>query len=185
MRPGVLPRLVIVMVILSTNLGAHPSVPNVKLSGFLEYDWVIPGQWAHGVFEVKLPAGFHVNSNVPLDEFLKPTLLKLAVPPGIKVDNVIYPEPLLFKTSFSNDPIAVYEQRFLIGTALKLDNNLEPGDYSLSAQLKYQACTIKVCYPPTTRSTNITLTVSDNPTPSTSGHARLFESVGFPTNPNY
>ena len=66
-------------------LGAAPSAPRVKLEGFLDLAAATPGSPVHAVFEAKLPNGFHVNSNAPLDEFLKPTRLELQTPEGVSV----------------------------------------------------------------------------------------------------
>jgi hypothetical protein len=97
----------------------------------------------------------------------------------VSVGEIIYPEPLRFKTGFSEEPIMVYEQLFFIGASLNLAGELELGKHRLKASLKYQACTVKVCYPPTTRNTEITLMVSEKSTPSESSHAGMFEAVEF------
>ncbi len=49
---------------------AQTSTPRVTLSGAVD-----PGsdQSVNAMFEITLPDGYHVNSNAPLDEFLKPT----------------------------------------------------------------------------------------------------------------
>jgi len=52
---------------------AQTSTPRVTLSGAV--DPVVAGsdQSVNAMFEITLPDGYHVNSNAPLDEFLKPT----------------------------------------------------------------------------------------------------------------
>lgn len=165
--------------VILANLGAHSSAPRVTFAGSLDFDAATPGQLVRAVFEAELPSGYHVNSNAPLDEFLKPTRLVLVTPQGVSIDEIVYPEPLLFKTSFSDEPLAVYEHRFLIGASLKLGGNLEYGDHPLTATLRYQACTDKLCYAPASRTTEIMLRVAAEPIPAESGDAGMFDGIGF------
>ena len=168
-----------VLLIVLANLGAHPSAPRVKFAGFLDVDAAMPGQQVRVVFEVELPSGFHVNSNAPLDEFLKPTRLEIATPDGVTINELVYPEPLLFKASFSETPIAVYEHRFLIGASMDLSHNLAHGNHPLTATLKYQACTDRVCYPPAKRTASIALRVAAESIPAHSDFAQRFAAVRF------
>ena len=171
--------LLLLMIIAPVALGAHSSAPRVKFKGFLDLDIVRPGQQARVIFEAILPNGFHVNSNAPMDEFLKPTRLELEPLKGLTVNEVVYPEPLLFKTTFSDKPLAVYENRFLIGASIQVTDEIEFGDYPVTATLRYQACTIKVCYPPTTRTVEVILRVGAASRSSNSEFADLFEAVRF------
>ncbi len=111
------------------------------------------------IFEATLPDGYHVNSDAPLEEFLKPTRLLLDVPDGVHLENIAYPPASLFKTRFAEAPLAVFEHTFSIGASLRIGEHVQPGEYPVNATLKYQACTEQVCYPPATRSTEIVLIV--------------------------
>ncbi len=90
---------------------------------------VAAGRVVRAVFETTLPRGFHVNSNAPSDEFLKPTKLLLDTPAGVKIGRIDYPEPRPFKAEFSKEPLAVYEEHFVIAADLEIDQDLAPGDY--------------------------------------------------------
>lgn len=123
-----------------------------------------PGNQAGGsavidlTFTADLPAGYHVNSNAPLEEFLRPTRLILEVPDGAAVGEIRYPDPVLFKARFAEQPLSVYEHRFELGATLDV-GDLPPGEYAVEATLKYQACSERICYPPTTRSTQVSVVV--------------------------
>ena len=118
-----------------------------------------PGATVQVIFEASLPDGYHVNSDAPLDEFLKPTRLLLEVPDGVYLENIAYPPASLFKTRFAEEPLAVFERTFSIGASLRIGDRVKPGEYPVHATLKYQACSERVCYPPATRSTEIVLIV--------------------------
>ena len=139
---------------------AQTSTPRVTLSGTVDPVLVGSDQSTNATFEITLPDGYHVNSDAPLDEFLKPTRLLMDAPDGIAVASIRYPEALLFATQFSEQPLAVYEHEFRIEVALTV-TDLAPGDYPLRATLKYQACSDRICYPPATRQTEVTLTIEE------------------------
>jgi DsbC/DsbD-like thiol-disulfide interchange protein len=138
---------------------AQTSTPRVAFEGSVGSGSVAPNQSIDATFTASLPDGYHVNSNAPLEEFLKPTRLLLETPEGVSVAEIRYPEPLLFQTRFSAEPLAVYEHRFQVEVTLVVAD-LAPGDYPLVATLKYQACSDRVCYPPASRKTELTLTIN-------------------------
>ncbi len=172
-------RAATICLLVLAGMGAQSTAPRVKFAGFLDLAASTPGQTVRAVFEARLPNGYHVNSNAPLEEFLKPTRLELSTPEGVSVGEIVYPKPLLFKTRFSDEPLAVYEHRFLIGASFDLARDLRHGDHTLVATLKYQACTEKVCYPPATRTAEITLRVAAEPVPADPTHVGLFDAIGF------
>ena len=137
---------------------AATSAPKV-LFGNVTPPETSPGATVQVIFEASLPDGYHVNSDAPLDEFLKPTRLLLRVPGGVHLENIAYPPASLFKAGFAEEPLAVFEHTFSIGASLRIGEGVEPGEYPVHATLKYQACTERVCYPPATRSTEVVLIV--------------------------
>ena len=147
------------------------SAPQVKFAGSIEAANAAPGRVVRAMFETTLPRGFHVNSNAPSDEFLKPTSLLLDTPAGVKIGRIDYPEPRPFKAEFPKEPLAVYEEHFVIGADLEIDEDLAPGDYPVKATLKYQVCSARVCYPPATRSTEIILALAAAPPAAASSAA--------------
>ncbi|MGD1093361.1 MAG: protein-disulfide reductase DsbD domain-containing protein [Bryobacteraceae bacterium] len=103
--------------------------------------------------EVKLSAqlkdGYHANSNTPSDEYLIPMRLTWSKSP-LDVADVLYPTPQMEKYSFSDKPLSVYTGSFEIVTKLKVDNDALPGPTVITAKLRYQACTDRMCLPPKT-----------------------------------
>ncbi len=96
--------------------------------------------------------GYHVNSHTPSEKLLIPTALTLSPTPGVKPGELIYPAGQMY--SFSFDPktkLSVYAGDFLV----KLPVTAAPGDHTLNASLRYQACNNASCFPP--RNLDITI----------------------------
>ena len=143
---------------LTSPIAAQP--PDVTINQVAETDAVHPGTTAHMALEVSLDPGFHVNSNTPLDEFLIPTVLMVDPPAGISLDGVAFPEAILLEQAGAEQPLAVFEEEFLIGAALTLDAALPPGSYAVPSTLRYQACNDRMCFTPTTVQLQFDLTVA-------------------------
>ena len=150
---------VVLVVLCSPSASAQSSAPRVAFEAIRSSVSSAANRSVSTAFEVTLPSGYHVNSNAPLDVFLKPTRLLLETPDGVAVAETRYPEALLFKTQFSDQPLAVYEHRFRIDVTLAVADLLS-GDYPLRATLEYQACSEQICYLPATRQTELTLTIT-------------------------
>jgi thiol:disulfide interchange protein DsbD len=97
----------------------------------------------------QLRTGYHCNSNTPSDEYLIPLKLTWASAP-LTVAGVVYPKPQMEKYTFSDKPLSVYTGDFDIVTRFKVPESAPPGLAVISAKLRYQACTDRMCLPPKT-----------------------------------
>ena len=143
---------------LTSPIAAQP--PDVAINPIVETDAVHPGTIAHVALEVTLDPGFHVNSNTPLDEFLIPTVLTLDPPAGISLEALAFPEAILLEQVGAEQPLAVFEEDFLIGAALTFDATLSPGSYAVPGTLRYQACNERMCFTPKSVQIQFDLTVA-------------------------
>jgi thiol:disulfide interchange protein DsbD len=113
-------------------------------------------QQADGTLRVaiqfSMDKAWHMNSHTPLEEFLIPTELELGAAPGASLAGVAYPKHEEVKFAFSEKPLAVYEDKFVIGAVVKVDGALPA---SLPFSLRYQACNDKQCAPPNNLDLNI------------------------------
>jgi hypothetical protein len=111
-------------------------------------------------FSVKaeLQAGFHVNSNMPGDDYLIPIRLTWNKDP-LEAEQVTYPKPQMEKLSFSPNPISVYTGTFEIATRFKAPPGAMPGMAFMNGKLRYQACNDKECLPPRTVDVRVTLDI--------------------------
>ena len=153
--------------------------PTAELSAITGTDAVHPGERARLALRVVLPEGFHVQSDAPRDPALIPTVLSFEPPPGLIVDEVVYPAATDLEQAGQSQPLAVFDHEFAIGVTVTIPANTAPGNVRLPARLRYQACDAQLCYAPTTAGTAWTLQVRPAGSPVTPQHRDLFDRLAF------
>jgi hypothetical protein len=116
------------------------------------------GASADFALKAELQPGFHVNSNMPGDDYLIPIKLTWNKDP-LEAEQINYPKPQMEKLSFSPNPISVYTGAFEIGTRFKAPATAMPGMAFMNGKLRYQACNNKECLPPRTVDVRVTLDI--------------------------
>jgi Disulphide bond corrector protein DsbC len=106
------------------------------------------GESGDVIMPITIVSGYHVNANPPSYSYLKATELEIPAANGISVEFITYPDPLIKKFSFAEQPLAVYEGEAIVKARLKADSSAQTGKHNLSAKLRVQACDDKVCYAP-------------------------------------
>ncbi len=119
----------------------------------------LPGSTVHATLHVEVEKTYHVQSDKPLDEFLVPTTLTLTPPPGIVVQEVVYPRPVMLKVEYDPQPLSVFEHAFDIRVAFQVGKDVQPGAHPVKGVLQYQACDDKKCLNPVSRDVSIELKV--------------------------
>src|SRR5574341_1166847 len=76
---------------------------------------------------VTLPPEFHVQSNVPRDPSLIPTVLTVEPPAGMEVVEIVYPASIDLKQEGIEQPLAVYPHEFALGVEIALAKTVEIG----------------------------------------------------------
>jgi Disulphide bond corrector protein DsbC len=107
------------------------------------------GRSAPVTFTFHIKPGFHVNSNKPMTPELIPTELKFSPPEDLVVARIQYPAGVL--TSFPFDPtekLSVYSGDVIVKAMVLPTPKAAVGNYTVHAELKYQACDDSACYPP-------------------------------------
>jgi thiol:disulfide interchange protein DsbD len=100
------------------------------------------GDVVDGTVIATIAAGWHVNSNKPLEEFAIPTVLSLD---GAELLEAAYPPHVMKTFEFSGPkPLAVYDGTFHIPFRARL----KEGVTAFQATLGYQACSDRVCLRP-------------------------------------
>jgi hypothetical protein len=120
---------------------------------------VSAGSSGDATIRLTIQSGYHVNANPPTYSYLKATELEIAPGDGISVGQVKYPAALNKKFLFAEKPLAVYEGETDLKAAIAADKSAKPGERSLSAKLRIQACDEQVCYPPGTLNFSIPVNV--------------------------
>ena len=136
------------------------SAPNIGVSGSLSANNVKRGRSVQGTITMEIPAGYHVNSNRPLEKFLVATQLQIEASSGIRVGPVIYPRAVLRLFKFSKSRVSVYEGRAIMRFSVNVPANAAIGSAQLKARLRYQSCNDEVCFPPRTQEVSLSLTVN-------------------------
>lgn len=130
---------------------------------------------------VRVPQGFHLQSNAPRDPSLIATRLTVDVPDGVRALEVVFPEATDFTLAGQVDPLAVFEHEFPIGIEFEVDRGVAPGPVDVPGRLRYQACDDKLCFAPTTLDLRWTLNVVRPGTSSARQHSDVFTQIAFGT----
>src|SRR6267142_671050 len=106
------------------------------------------GGSAEAVVRLAIQSGYHINANPPTFSYLKATELEISPADGVSLGVITYPKAITRKFPFAPGPLAVYEGETDLKATLKADKSATPGQRSISAKLRIQACDEQVCYPP-------------------------------------
>jgi thiol:disulfide interchange protein len=176
--------LVFAFVGLGTAAGqAQPARPRADVVPLVEGP-ARAGSAVRVALKVTVPEGLHTQSNRPRDKALIPTTLTIDPPPGITVDEIVWPPSIDLVQAGVDKPLAVFEREFLIGATLSLPGSRTfTGNITVPAKLRYQACDANLCYQPTTAEVawiihEVPASASAAPDPA---HAREFASIKFGT----
>lgn len=120
----------------------------VQAKGFLSRDAVRPGETFKAALVLHVQAGYHINDNVPLDEFMIPTALVLDENPDFEIVEISYPKGRRARFSYSDADLVVYDGEVVLGALIKVKDGLAAGPRSLKGALSYQACNDTSCLPP-------------------------------------
>ncbi len=107
------------------------------------------GENVEAVVTFHLRAGYHVNSNAPNEDYLRPLRLKWE-PGTLAASEVVYPKAEQRNYSFSAKPVAVFTGDFRVVTRFKADASAPPGPGVVIGKLSYQACNENTCFRPAT-----------------------------------
>ena len=139
------------------------------------------GGTARVALRVSLPEGLHTQSNKPRDPLLIATELTIDAPAGVRVKEIVFPPSTDLKQAGQDQPLAVFEQTFVIGVQLAIAPALPVGKLVVPMHLRYQACDANLCYAPSTADAEWTLDIV--PTGTILGGVRepIFEKIAFGT----
>lgn len=171
--------VVMAAVVLASNLALAQGRHRADVTTLVEADGMHAGSTVRIALQVSLPNGLHVQSDKPRDPMLIPTVLTIDPPAGVAVAAIVYPEPTDFAQAGQTVPLAVFEQRFVIGVMLTLDRSLEVGEVVVPARFRYQACNVSTCFAPAREDTRWVLKVVPASTPVNTRLAEVFDRIRF------
>ena len=179
-------RSALLLVCLASGVAAEaqfgPAGPKVSVEPLSQTDAAHPG----GVLRVAVQADlgdakWHVNAHKLTDPFLIPTVLTLAPPEGVSVEEIVYPEPKTISLAATSEELVVYGKEFTVGVALGVGEPVAPGDYEVTGSLRYQACDDKQCLPPKSIPVGIPVKVVPVDQVLTEQHPDVFSGIRFGT----
>lgn len=112
------------------------------------------GKATRATVTLSIPGGLHVNSNRPASEYAIPTTVRASAR-GASVGAVRYPRGVNRKFEFSQDTINVYEGRVSFSFPVTVPANFRGDSIRIDVNVRYQACTNEVCYPPRNKSVTV------------------------------
>ncbi|MDP2052623.1 MAG: thioredoxin family protein [Acidobacteriota bacterium] len=121
---------------------------------------VQPGGSARVAITVRLPEGFHMNSDKPRDPNLIPITVSMEAVPAVASATAAFPEAKDFIQEGEPIPLLVFEREFAIGVQFAIAADAAPGAHRVPLRVRYQACDEKQCFLPITASLDLNLSVS-------------------------
>jgi thiol:disulfide interchange protein DsbD len=162
------------------SLTAQEETQVVGAKSLISREAVRPGETFKAAIILKVQAGYHINDNAPLDEFMIPTALTLEDGPDFEVLEISYPKGRRARFSFAEAELVVYEGEVVLGVLLKAKDGAGAGSKTLKAALGYQACDNDSCLPPKELAFSIAVPVA-----ATAGgadiHPEIFNKLRFRT----
>ncbi len=171
----------IAAILLATGWAAaqQPEGQTVSISTVLDASGVKPGGQIRAAVTLAIQEGWHINGNKPLDDYLIPTALTFEPSEGVSVAQIVYPDSKNVKLGFSDEAVAVYEGRTVIGVALTVAESTGLGPKTVKATLRYQACNDKQCLGPAKLPLEISIPVVAADTAIDPQNAEAFAGIAF------
>lgn len=162
---------------LAPALAAQEDGQVVEVRSVLSRDVVAPGETFKAAVILKVQAGYHINDNAPLDEFMVPTSLDLEDSPDFEVVEIYYPTGRRARFAYSEAELVVYDGEAVLGVLLKARDGLTAGPRTIKAGLSYQACDNTSCLPPKELAFEIAVPVAK--TGGADIHPEIFGKIPF------
>jgi thiol:disulfide interchange protein DsbD len=125
------------------------SASRVAVETQLAQSAAIAGSEMQVAVVMQIEEGWHINSNRPTLEWLIGTTLTLNTPDGLSINDIQYPPFKEYEFSFAaGNMLRVYEGTAPIFLTLQIKDDTEVGLYTISGNLRVQACDDMVCLAP-------------------------------------
>ena len=175
-------RLLLALVLHAATAGAAYAQARpepARLTPFTASD-AAPGGDVRVALRVLLPEGLHANANKPRDPLLQAMQLTATPPPGVTVEEIVWPKAIDLAQEGSPQPLLVFEREFIIGLRFAIAADVPAGDITVPATLRYQACNDKMCFFPVSLKTSWAFKVGGK-SGAAAGHEAVFAGIPFGT----
>ena len=151
----------------------------VDTDGYASLTVFHPGSTGFIAVKAAIKDEWHINSDSPLDKYLIPTTLSVSAPEGIVVRGILYPVPEMLKLEISDGKMPLYHGTVNFGAIIECSEEIEPGEYTIRAVLKYQGCNNVTCLEPATAIEEITIRVGTLEELGEMAHEKIFLAPPF------
>src|SRR5512141_1654835 len=168
--------------VLAPALAAQEDIQVVEAKTVISRDAVRPGETFKAALILKVQAGYHINDNAPLDEFLIPTALVIDENSEFEVLEISYPKGRRARFAYSEAELVVYEGEVFLGALLRAKPGIGAGPRTIKGALSYQACNNESCLPPKELTFEIAVPVAASGA-GADIHPDIFAKIRFRTLP--
>ncbi len=164
-------------------LQCDPDEDVVKIQIFKSYDQIHSGMDLKIALRVEILGTWHINSNVPAEDFLVATNVDIPYESSFSFSEFKYPEALSLFLEFSERPVSVFEGEIFIGGVIPIPEDIALGKNTIPLQFTYQACNDQSCLPPKTIEKEIIITVVDKETSIQEINTKIFAKLAMEASP--
>jgi thiol:disulfide interchange protein DsbD len=125
---------------------AEEKIVSVKV--IASVDSLKPGETYPLTLEITINSPYHINAEVPSEDYLIGTAVTFESKDGVTFGKVVFPQAEKRRLSFAENPLAVYAGTILVKSELFLDKNFKGSVIAVEGTVSYQACNDKSCLPP-------------------------------------
>jgi thiol:disulfide interchange protein len=138
------------------------------------------GHELRAALQVRLPDGYHTNSNKPREANLIPLTMTFGpLPAGVGVKEVVFPDAIDLVQKGAEQPLRVFDGSFAIGAVFTLAPEMVAGDIRVPVEMRYQACNETMCFIPVR--IPVSWSSSVGPVAGTKAHQDVFTTIKFGT----
>jgi len=144
-------RLAQILIIIAACVGpafAQTEEPIVSVKVVPSSDVFKPGQSYPSVLEITIRSPYHINAEMPSEDYLIGTTVDFRTEPGVTFSEITFPPAEMRRFSFSETPLAVYEGTIKVTFKISLAADFKGDSVTVAGTVGYQACNDQSCLPP-------------------------------------
>lgn len=172
------------LLIITTSLAQFGAIEErIKVNSFSSFDKVYPSGELKVAVVVNVDETWHINSDMPYEDYLIPTQLLIDTTSGIKVKKIFYPPAEDFKLSFSETPLSVWQGEVTFGALIVIPGNVKPGKYNIPLTVEYQACNDITCLAPSSVADTLVVEIADSKEAVNEINQEIFKNIDLSYTP--
>ncbi|MFZ2052927.1 MAG: cytochrome c biogenesis protein CcdA [Candidatus Aminicenantales bacterium] len=98
--------------------------------------------------EISIRSPFHINADLPTEDYLIGTTVDFRTVPGAAYQKIVFPPAEMRQLGFSSNPLAVYEGTIKVTAEVSLAADFKGNEIEIAGTVGYQACDDRSCLPP-------------------------------------